>query len=221
MDDPRLVDATLGSKLDAGLGDSDGDGVSDRDERAAGSDPNDPANVPIDLSSLPDTPKEEPAAPAAPASVPNQGFWEQHYQRTENADGSVTVERRGPVYEAPDAYQGPVADMHRDSDGDGLTNYEEYRRRTDPKNPDTDGDGRSDGDEFAQGFDPTSPTPPNATRTTRTVTASVISRRTCTAEGPASASMSTRQLGEVPTEPLSRRSTTRRTRPETRSATPR
>jgi len=38
MDDPRLRDRQLGTELDAGLGDSDGDGVSDRDERAAGSD---------------------------------------------------------------------------------------------------------------------------------------------------------------------------------------
>jgi hypothetical protein len=34
-----------------------------------------------------------------------------------------------------------------DTDGDGLTNLEEYERGTDPNNPDTDGDGIIDGDE--------------------------------------------------------------------------
>ncbi|MEI8343706.1 MAG: Ig-like domain-containing protein [Candidatus Moraniibacteriota bacterium] len=41
-----------------------------------------------------------------------------------------------------------------DSDGDGLTDQEEIRIGTDPKNPDTDGDGYLDGDEIKNGFDP-------------------------------------------------------------------
>lgn len=40
-----------------------------------------------------------------------------------------------------------VNDANLDSDGDGLTNLEEYERGTDPFNPDTDGDGILDGDE--------------------------------------------------------------------------
>lgn len=40
------------------------------------------------------------------------------------------------------------ADEKRDNDGDGLTNFYEWFRRTDPNNPDTDGGGVSDGDEF-------------------------------------------------------------------------
>jgi hypothetical protein len=39
-------------------------------------------------------------------------------------------------------------DGHLDYDNDGLTNYEEYQRGTDPFNPDTDGDGIPDGQEF-------------------------------------------------------------------------
>lgn len=38
-----------------------------------------------------------------------------------------------------------VADVERDSDGDGLTDIEEQRLGTDPLNPDTDGDGIPDG----------------------------------------------------------------------------
>jgi hypothetical protein len=38
-------------------------------------------------------------------------------------------------------------DTNLDSDGDGLTNWEEYLRGTDPLNPDTDGDGIWDGED--------------------------------------------------------------------------
>lgn len=41
-----------------------------------------------------------------------------------------------------------------DTDGDGLTDRNEARRGTDPRNPDTDGDGLSDGDEVRFGSNP-------------------------------------------------------------------
>lgn len=45
-----------------------------------------------------------------------------------------------------------------DPDGDGLTNAEEAKHRTDPLNPDTDGDGLTDGAEVrVHGTDPTDP----------------------------------------------------------------
>jgi hypothetical protein len=47
------------------------------------------------------------------------------------------------------------SDANLDPDGDGLTNLEEYRHRTDPHNPDTDGDGIPDGVEVRAGLDPT------------------------------------------------------------------
>lgn len=43
----------------------------------------------------------------------------------------------------------------RDSDNDGLMDWEEVIWNTDPNNPDTDGDGISDGDEVKQGRSPT------------------------------------------------------------------
>ncbi len=46
-----------------------------------------------------------------------------------------------------------------DTDGDGLTDREEVRWKTDPNNPDTDGDGYLDGEEVAAGHDPTIPAP--------------------------------------------------------------
>lgn len=49
------------------------------------------------------------------------------------------------------------SDAAKDTDFDGLTNLEEYKYKTDPKNPDTDGDGYSDGQEVKGGFDPAGP----------------------------------------------------------------
>lgn len=47
-----------------------------------------------------------------------------------------------------------IADGTADPDLDKLTNLEEFRHGTDPKNPDSDGDGTSDGDEVRQGRNP-------------------------------------------------------------------
>ena len=41
-----------------------------------------------------------------------------------------------------------------DFDGDGLSNFDELQRGTDPLNPDTDGDGVNDGIEVLQGRNP-------------------------------------------------------------------
>src|SRR5215471_6197666 len=47
-----------------------------------------------------------------------------------------------------------------DTDGDGLTNLQEYQLGTDPRNPDTDGDGIPDGLEVALGTNPLDPNDP-------------------------------------------------------------
>ena len=41
-----------------------------------------------------------------------------------------------------------------DTDGDGLTNLQEFQLGTDPRNPDTDGDGVTDGEEVKRGTNP-------------------------------------------------------------------
>ena len=54
---------------------------------------------------------------------------------------------------------GDWANIDVDTDGDGLTCYEEVAYHgTDGDNPDTDGDGVLDGDETANGTDPNDPT---------------------------------------------------------------
>ena len=42
----------------------------------------------------------------------------------------------------------------QDTDGDGLTNLQEFQLGTDPRNPDTDGDGVTDGEEVKRGTNP-------------------------------------------------------------------
>lgn len=50
-----------------------------------------------------------------------------------------------------------ASDGSSDADGDGLTNSEEFKIDTDPRNKDSDGDGMSDGDEVKCGRDPWNP----------------------------------------------------------------
>jgi len=50
----------------------------------------------------------------------------------------------------------------KDSDRDGLKDWEEELWETDPQNPDTDGDGTNDGDETKENRDPTKPGPDDA-----------------------------------------------------------
>ncbi len=53
--------------------------------------------------------------------------------------------------------QAQIDALNRDSDGDGLKDWEEAIFRTDPHNPDTDGDGTPDGEEVRLGRDPLKP----------------------------------------------------------------
>ena len=69
----------------------------------------------------------------------------------------------------PDAYENSyaflnsqsAADADQDYDGDGLTNYQEYKLGTRPDLADTDGDGMSDGWEVIHGLNPKDPTDSN------------------------------------------------------------
>lgn len=64
----------------------------------------------------------------------------------------------------------PDSLTERDSDGDGLKDWEEVLWHTDPHNKDTDGDGASDYDEILAGRDPTIPGPNDKLKTNETAT---------------------------------------------------
>lgn len=76
------------------------------------------------------------------------------------ADGitSLTSEKKGSYWSLMVGVILVAEDEDADPDRDGLTNKEEKRYRTDPRNPDTDGDGLTDGEEIRRyGTDPLEP----------------------------------------------------------------
>ncbi len=112
--------------------DSDGDGITDIDELALGTDPR---NADSDGDGLTDGDEQARGTDPLNSDSDNDGLpdvWEVCY----NLD---------PL---------SAADAADDADGDGLTNTEEYLLGTDPSNPDSDGDGMSDGWEVQNGFEP-------------------------------------------------------------------
>jgi hypothetical protein len=100
--------------------DSDGDGLSDEEERANGSNPfsadSDEDGIPDDLE-------------AQYGTNPNEA--------DSDGDGITDAE------EIENGLNPSVAD----SDGDGLSDYDEIEAGTDPLNADSDGDGNQDGDD--------------------------------------------------------------------------
>jgi hypothetical protein len=100
--------------------DSDGDGLSDEEERANGSNPfsadSDEDGIPDDLE-------------AQYGTNPNEA----------DSDGDRVTDAE----EIENGLNPSVAD----SDGDGLSDYNEFEAGTDPLNPDSDGDGNQDGDD--------------------------------------------------------------------------
>ncbi|MCC6312884.1 MAG: calcium-binding protein, partial [Thermomicrobiales bacterium] len=114
--------------------DSDGDGFTDGEEVAAGTDPLDPASFPA---------SEADAEPTLEAEAPAE-LTEDETLQTEEAPPPVEEEAPPVEAEIPPA-QAPGG---TDTDGDGIPDEVEYQLGTDPFVADTDGDGLSDGDEY-------------------------------------------------------------------------
>lgn len=73
---------------------------------------------------------------------------------------------RGKTVTPALAFAPTVNDSAKDTDGDGLKDWEEPLYKTNPENPDTDGDGTLDGEEIAKGRDPLKPGPDDAIQNT-------------------------------------------------------
>ncbi len=107
--------------------DTDGDGLNDGDEVATGTDP---LNPDTDGDGLDDGDEMTASTDPLDADTDDDGV----------ADGAELAANTDP--------------LNADTDGDGLNDGEEAQRGTDPTNPDTDGDGVNDGQEVLDGTDP-------------------------------------------------------------------
>jgi hypothetical protein len=133
--------------------DTDGDGLTDGEERVIGSDPTKPDT---DGDGLTD--KEERDLGTDPFLVDTDGdgltdFEEVRIYRTD----PTKADTDGDGLDDGEEITRGTNPRRRDTDGDGLLDGEEVRRGTDPLNPDTDGDGLSDGREVDLGTNPLKP----------------------------------------------------------------
>jgi hypothetical protein len=114
-------------------------GADDRAQRYVPTpqEPSHPLNVPTELLAS-STDLSDPVLKAA--------FNYQPYQGTSAISATVSASTSTPAASAsvqtPTGYNGAA-----DTDGDGLTNDQELKLGTNPKNADTDGDGLTDGEE--------------------------------------------------------------------------
>jgi hypothetical protein len=146
--------------------DSDGDGVSNTEELADGTDPLD---ADTDDDGLTDAEEKQLKTDPLDNDSDNDGVEdgvevEANTNPNDNTDTPVDTDGDGMTDSFENEHFGdPVnGDPDADPDNDGLTNKEEAELGTDPNNADSDGDGIEDGDEVNNSLDPTDKTDASA-----------------------------------------------------------
>jgi hypothetical protein len=146
--------------------DSDGDGISDSDERKDGSNPLNPSDFlqklrDSDGDGLSDTMERTIGTDPSRVDTDGDGFGDgiEVYAGTNPLDpksfpGDANHNGLPDAWEIKYFNNTTNIDPLADPDHDGCNNLCEAAHGTDPNNPDTDGDGIKDGDEIARGSDP-------------------------------------------------------------------
>jgi hypothetical protein len=138
-------------------GDRDGDGISDADERRAGTDPD---NADSDADGIPDRRELELGTDPASADSDGDGVPDRAEATSGGKLDPKSADSDGDGLSDGEEVALGTDPSSKDSDGfdtigDGLTDAEEIELGTDPNHFDSDGDGNPDGYEVKRGDDPT------------------------------------------------------------------
>ncbi|WP_052806835.1 YSIRK signal domain/LPXTG anchor domain surface protein [Streptococcus suis] len=132
--------------------DTDGDGVTDEDEKKDGTDPKNPDT---DGDGVKDGDEKKDGTDPLNPDTDGDGVKD----GGEKKDGTdpLNPDTDGDGVKDGDEKKDGTDPKNPDTDGDGVKDGDEKKDGTDPKNPDTDGDGVKDGDEKKDGTDPLNP----------------------------------------------------------------
>ena len=145
FEDPKPQDEeTIDGEID-----SDGDGISDIDEEANGTDPN---NADSDGDGIDDS--EEAENGTDPNSSDSDGDGIDDGDEIENGTDPTNADTDGDGLSDSEESANGTDPTSSDSDSDGLSDSEEIENGTDPTSSDSDGDGLSDSEESSNGTDP-------------------------------------------------------------------
>ncbi|HEM5130006.1 TPA: MucBP domain-containing protein, partial [Streptococcus suis] len=132
--------------------DTDGDGVTDEDEKKDGTDPKNPDT---DGDGVKDG--DEKKDGTDPKNPDTDGDGVKDGDEKKGGTDPKNPDTDGDGVNDGDEKKDGTDPKNPDTDGDGVKDGDEKKDGTDPKNPDTDGDGVNDGDEKKDGTDPLNP----------------------------------------------------------------